>query len=211
DKVTFRPWLRSLLGKTLDGRTLRSTHEQRPNNWGTHAGAARVAIAAYLGDPIETAQAARVFRGYLGDRAFYAGFKYGDLAWQCDPARPVGINPAGCVRYGRSLDGVLPDDQRRSGGFRWPAPQENYAWEGLQGATLQAELLTRAGYPAWTWSNNALLRATKWLYNINSFPATGDDEWQPWLIDERYGTRFATARPARWGKNFGGTDWLYGS
>ena len=30
--------------------TLVSTHENRPNNWGTHAGAARAAVARYLGD-----------------------------------------------------------------------------------------------------------------------------------------------------------------
>lgn len=79
-------------------------HERRPNNWGTHCGASRMAVAAYLGDRDELMRAAQVFKGYLGDRAAFAGFKYGDLAWQCNPRPPVGINPKGCVVDGHSLD-----------------------------------------------------------------------------------------------------------
>ena len=209
DQNTFRPWLRSLLTKTLDGRTLVSTHEDRPNNWGTHAGAARAAVAGYLGDSAQIARTAQVFRGYLGDRAAYAGFSYGELSWQCDPLRPVGINPP-CSRAGINLDGVLPDDMRRGGALQWPPASTGYPWEGMQGAVLQAELLRVQGYDAWSWSNRALLRATTFLYNRAGWPATGDDEWQPWLIDKRYGTSFRAPAPARTGKNFGFTDWLYG-
>ena len=45
DQNTFRPWLRTVLTEDLSGKTLVSTHEGRPNNWGTHAGAARAAVA----------------------------------------------------------------------------------------------------------------------------------------------------------------------
>jgi hypothetical protein len=209
DQGVFRPWLRSLLTEDLQGLTLRTTHERRPNNWGTHAGAARAAIAAYLGDTAEMARVAVVFRGYLGDRSTYAGFSYGDLSWQCDPTRPVGINPSGCTRNGVVIDGALPEEMRRGGAFAWPPTFTGYAWEGLQGAVLQAELLRRAGYDAWSWSDRALLRATRFLYERAGWPAEGDDEWQPWLIDGRYGTRYGAAMPARTGKNFGYTDWLY--
>lgn len=204
----FRGWLRSLLNANLDGDTLRSTHETRPNNWGTHAGAARVAIAIYLGDRSELARAAQVFKGYLGDRSAYAGFSFGDLWWQCDPQRPVGVNPAGCTIQGHSVDGVLTDDQRRGGEFTWPPPQENYAWEGLQGALVQAQLLQRAGYPAWEWEDRALLRAVTWLHEHANYPADGDDEWQPWLVNAVYGTNFPAELPARHGKNMGWTDWI---
>jgi alginate lyase len=208
DSNVFRPWLRSLLTEVLDGKTLRQTHEERPNNWGTHAGAARAAIAGYLGDTAEMARTAQVFRGWLGDRAAYAGFVYGDLSWQCDATRPVGINPTGCSKSGVVIDGALPEEMRRGGTFTWPPTPTGYAWEALQGAVLQAELLRVAGYDSWNWSDRALLRAVRFLYARAGWPAEGDDEWQPWLIDDRYGTSYRGPAPARTGKNYGYTDWL---
>jgi hypothetical protein len=71
---TFRAWLRRTLTEVLDGRTLQSTHEERANNWGTHAGASRAAVAAYLGDAAELERTAQVFRGWVGERDVYAGF-----------------------------------------------------------------------------------------------------------------------------------------
>lgn len=209
DNDVFRPWLRSLFTKVLDGDTLVSTAEGRPNNWGTHAGAARIAAARYLGDSAQLERQAAVFHGWLGNGAAYAGFKYGDLSWQCDPAKPVGINPTGCTRDGNDIDGVLPDDQRRGGPYVWPPPKENYVWEALQGAVLQAELLYQAGYPAWSWENSALRRAVRWLVEVAAYPAEGDDRWQPWLIDARYGTSYRGVPPKTLGKNFAFTDWLY--
>ena len=50
------------------GYTLVSMHEKRPNNWGTHSGAGRIAADLYLGDMTDLARAAKVFKGYLGDR-----------------------------------------------------------------------------------------------------------------------------------------------
>lgn len=211
DTNVFRPWLKRMLTRTFNTRSIVSTHELRPNNWGTHNGAARVAIAAYLGDTTQLARAAKVFRGFLGDRAAYAGFNYGDdLTWQCNVNRPVGINPVGCTKNGVSIDGVIPDDMRRGGSFRWPAASTEYPWESLQGAMLQAELLRAAGYDAWNWSDKALLRAVRFLYNKAKWPANDDDEWQTWLIDARYGTNYKLPSPVRYGKNFGFTDWIYG-
>ena len=158
----------------------------------------------------EMARTAQVFRGYLGDRAAYAGFTYGDLSWQCDPSKPVGINPTGCTKNGIEIGGSLPEEMRRGGAFAWPPAFTGYAWEGLQGAVLQAELLRVAGYDAWNWSDKALLRAVRFLYGRVGWVAEGDDTWQPWLIDRRYGTAYRGAPPARTGKNFGYTDWLTG-
>jgi outer membrane biosynthesis protein TonB len=209
EQGTFRPWLRAVLLKPLDGMTLVSTHERRPNNWGTHAGASRAAVAAYLGDAAEMARTAQVFRGYLGDRTAYAGFVYGDdLSWQCDSAKPVGVVPVGCRKDGVPIDGALPEEMRRGGSFAWPPTFTGYAWEGLQGAVLQAEILRHAGYAAWEWSDRALLRAVRFLYGQVGWSAIGDDEWQPWLIDRRYGTTYRGSAPARSGKNFGYTDWF---
>ena len=109
----FRDWLRTVLGRSLRGRSLRSTQEDRPNNWGTHAGASRIAAALYLRDEQELQQAARIFAGYLGDRSAWSLFVFGDPDWQADGDRPMGINPKGARLRGRNVDGVLPDDQRR--------------------------------------------------------------------------------------------------
>ena len=192
----------------LAGLTLQSTHEQRPNNWGTHAGASRAAVAVYLRDTAELERTAQVFRGYLGDRASYAGFRYGDLSWQCDPERPVGINPEGCTKSGHSIDGVIPDDQRRCGSFTWPPCKAGYPWEALQGVLVQAGILHRAGYDVWNWEDQAILRAVTWLYDMQS-PAEGDDTWQPHLVNAYYGTDFSAPVPASLGKNMAWTDWTH--
>lgn len=209
EDLAFRAWLRNALGEVLDGRTLVSTHEERPNNWGTHAGGSRAAVAAYLGDQQELARVAQVFKGWLGDWNAYHGFSYGDLSWQADPGHPVGINPTGTTRDGHSIDGVLPDDQRRSGGFIWPPPLENYVYEALQGALLQAVILHRAGYDVWNWQDRALLRAYQWLYTQANFAATGDDTWQMPLVDYYYGTHYWDGGVTSPGKNVGWTDWTH--
>jgi hypothetical protein len=209
--LRFKSYLSQVLDQVLDGQTLRQTHERRPNNWGTHASATRAAVAVYLRDDEELARVARVFRGWLGDRSAYAGFRYGDLAWQADPNRPVGINPRAAVRSGRSIDGVLPDDQRRCGAFRWPPPQENYVYEALQGAIATAVILSKNGYPdVWEWQDRALLRAYEWLRYEAQFEPEGDDRWQMPLVDFAYGTRYWDGGAVAPGKNIGWTDWTHG-
>jgi hypothetical protein len=213
----FRAWLRRALAETLtDGRTLRSNHETRPNNYGTHAGASRAAAAVYLGDTAEVARVAKVFRGWLGDRTSYAGFKYGDLAWQCDPAAPVGINPAGCVRKDIPLDGALPEEMRRGGSLQWPPLQGdavNYTWEAVQGALVQAEILARQGYDTWSWEDRALRRMMQFLYDLDlrfgGWWAAGDDAWSPWIANRAYRVKFPATTPTRPGKNMGYTDWTH--
>jgi len=207
----FRAKLRELLTTpTSSGPgNLVECHENRPNNWGTHCGGTRAAVAAYLGDTAELARVAQVFKGYLGDRTSYAGFSYGDLSWQCDASKPVGINPAGCTKDGNSIDGVLPDDQRRGGSFSWPPPHENYVYEALQGALMQAVILKRKGYDVFNWENKALLRAFQWLHNVANFPPEGDDRWESHLINYFYGTNFPAQVPTSPGKNMGWTDWTH--
>jgi hypothetical protein len=215
----FRAWLRRTLTEMgTDGRTLRSMHEERPNNYGTHAGASRAAVAIYLGDAQELARTALVFRGWLGDRSAYSGFNYGDPSWQCDSLKPVGINPVGCVKDGVPLDGALPEEMRRGGPFQWPPLQGeavNYTWEAIQGAVVQAEILHRQGYDTWNWQNQALRRTVQFLYsldqNFGGWWATGDDSWSPWLVNHAYGTRFPVVSPTRPGKNMGWTDWTHAS
>ena len=205
----FRNWLRETLSEELEKKTLVSTHEERPNNWGTHAGASRLAVAVYLKDTAEIERVAQVFKGWLGDRSSYAGFEYGNLDWQADPKNPVGINPKGATKNGHSIDGVLPDDQRRSGGFKSPPPKENYVYEALQGVLAQAVILYRLGYDVWNWEDQAILRAFRWLHEEANFPAGGDDTWQPHIINYYYGTNFPSPVPSNPGKNVGWTDWTH--
>jgi hypothetical protein len=207
----FENRLRELLDKRLDGRTLRSTHEERANNWGTHAGASRAAVTIYLGDKDELQRTADVFKGWLGDRESYDGFIFGDdLSWQCDPAAPVSINPAGCQKDGQDIGGTLPEEMRRGGEFRWPPEKTGYTWEALQGASVQAEILHRAGFDAWEWEEQAILRAVQFLYEIG-WEAESDDEWQVWLMNYAYCTAYPTTSPTTAGKNMAWTDWTHGS
>lgn len=212
----FRAFLRDVRARDLDGRTLISTHEDRPNNWGTHAGASRMAVAAYLGDDEDLARAAAVFRGWLGEREHYAGFRYSEpMSWHADESSPVGINAAGATIDGESVDGVIPDDMRRGCGFRFPPCETGYPWGALEGALVMAEILHRRGYDAWQWGERALLRAVTFLRDLGErFPgdgwwAEGDDEWQVWLVNHAYGTDFPAATSAREGKNMGWTDWTH--
>jgi len=212
---TFRAWLRQLLDPkhAFGGKSLIECHEERPNNWGTHCGASRTAIAVYLGDTAELARTAQIFKGWLGDRSSYAGFKYGDLipSWQCDLSQPVGINPKGCTKDGHSIDGVLPDDMRRSGPFTWPPPKQNYVYGALQGALAQAVILYRRGYDVWNWEDQALRRAFDWLHEQANYPPAGDDNWEPHIINHYYGTNFPAPVPSSLGKNMAYTDWTHGT
>ncbi len=217
EDVLFRDWLERTLTEELDGKTLVSTHEERPNNWGAHAGASRAAVAAYLGDEDELARTAQVFQGWLGDRSAYVGFEYGDLSWQANPDEPVGVNPVGASKDGHSIDGAMPDDMRRGGSFQYPPLITNYPWGALEGSTVMAEILYRRGYDTFNWSDQALRRAVQFLYDLDAaypgdgWAASGDDEWQVWIINFRYGTDFPAALPASEGKNMGWTDWTHDS
>jgi hypothetical protein len=211
----FRSWLRRVLDLELSGRTLRTTHEERANNWGTHAGASRAAIAAYLQDEKELERTAQVFRGWLGDRSSYSGFSYGSRSWQADARHPVGINRAGALKKQEDLSGCLPEEMRRGGDFQFPPGRTEYPWGALQGAVVLAEILARAGYDAWGWEDRALLRAVEFLQRLDSrFPGNGwwasdDDEWVVWLVNHAYGTTLPASLPALPGKNMGWTDWTH--
>ena len=112
------------------------------------------------------------------------------------------------MKDGHSIDGALPEEMRRGGDFQWPPAQTGYAWEGLQGAIVQAEILHRAGYDTWQWEDQALLRAVEFLESIG-WSADGDDRWQIWLINYAYGTSFSTQTAVSPGKNMGWTDWSH--
>jgi Alginate lyase len=211
ERDDFESWLRLVREQAFQGRSLNSVHEGRPNNWGTHAGASRLAVAIYLNDRDEIERAAWVFRGYTGDVNGWHDFKFGERWWQPDNVcRDFGITPSGARIGTHHIGGVLPDEMRRGGPFRWPPPKVNYVYEALQGAVAQAVILERLGMPAWEWGDRALLRAFEWLHEQADYPAEGDDTWMPHVVNRAYGTRFPAPIPARPGKATGFADWTHG-
>ena len=205
---------RAKLAKWLDAPTssgpdsLRICSNLRPNNWGTHCTASRIAIDLYLGDRADLDKAANIVKGWMGDRAAYSGFDYGELWWQADPSAPVGVNPKNSTISGYNVGGLQPEEMRRAGSFKWPPGATDYAWEGNQGALASTWMLMRAGYDADQWSDRAECRVVEALYRIG-WPAVGDDQWQPWLINRICGTDYPTPGGGR-GKNVGWTRWTFG-
>jgi hypothetical protein len=226
DDATFRTWLSAIRTKVIGGHaiwnSLVATHKSSPNNWGAYAGASRIAADLYLGDSVDLAAAARVTRGFLGDRTSYASFtdnlSSAAISWSCtgDVTTYTPENGA-CTKSGINLDGGVASDISRGGSLHWPPadPGIPYQLESIQGVGLQVELLYRNGYPdAWSWSNNGLKRAAA---IVTRSAASGGTGWNatttsrqmPWLLNLRYGTSIPT-RASGMGRAIGFTDWLYG-
>jgi hypothetical protein len=208
----FIGWVKSVLAEPLDGMTLRQCQEKRGNNWGAMATMSRIAAAVYLRDIPELARAVVVFQGWLGDRSKYAGFKWGGTEWQADPLKPVGINAKGTTKQGHPVDGCLPDDQRRAGGFKWPPPAENYVRGALGPMYVAAEILRNNGYAdVFSWSDSALRRGCEFFVGQCKGTFGGDDAWQPYLIRASYsGVQCPGGSPTTKGKPWGWTGWTHG-
>lgn len=212
DDMQFRDWLKTMLTNTMsDSRSLTTAHEALADNRGTYAGGSRAAIAAYLQDWGELDRVAQVFKGWVGDRSSYAGFTYeGDLSWQADTNNPVGINPAGTTLEGHSVDGVLPVAQAEGGSFDWPPPQDGYAYETLQGALLQAVILSRTGRDVWNWEDKAIVRACNWMEKEADSPAEDSNSWEPFVVNSLCAAAdLAVPTVSEHGENIAPTDWTH--
>jgi hypothetical protein len=206
----IRKWVfedTSLTGHSGDG--IKQTASNSANNWGTMCRAAYAATAAYLGDNSALKSVTLWQKGFLGDTDSYDGYSYKSTNWHADPSNKVGINPKGATRNGNNIDGVLPEDQRRTGEFTWPAPKGSYPWEGMQGAIVADYILQRRGLISNNYQDSAMVRAYNWLYFINNNPPSGDDTFQPWLANKIYGTKYKTSSSSNPGKNMGWTDWTH--
>lgn len=209
DAARFKTFVRGLATKPLQGhsggKNLLETAKLAPNNWGCHARAALALIGLYTGD------AALVDAAVVAQRAFVSGeggsLKYTSTSWHAGSPRS-GINVAGATIQGKNVDGVIAEDQRRTGEFTWPAPKGSYPWEALQGTVVAGVVLHRAGRLPFQTGNNAIVRAARWLTVVNANPASGDDTWQPWLLNKFGGAGLPTGA-ARSGKNMGFTDWTH--
>lgn len=213
DKATFSTFISALRTKPLDGHSggkdLLSTALVSANNWGTMARAAMVSIDLYLGDRTQLNQVANAHRAWLGENVPNS-LNYTDTKWHASSAK-AGINRRGAVISGRNVDGVQPEDQRRTGEPSSSAPAAgSYPWEALQGALVTGALLDRAGVVDIDAGDKALTRAFAWLYDVNGNPPSSDDQWQPWVLNRVAGTNFAAKVGGSPGKNMGWADWTHG-
>lgn len=211
----FLTWTRECLTEQLGSgvsRDLKTTAKKRPNNWGTMAFGSWAAVAVYLDDQAELNECTLHFKAFLGDRTVYTGFSFGDLDWQSNPSQPRGINPVGATIQGHSVDGVVPDDQRRDGGFVWPPTQVNYVYEGGQGTVTCAQILSNAGFDVFNWESKAILRMYKWLHNEANFPCSDNgDEWQIYIVNLNYGSQANFPEfSAGVGRIMSWTEWTHG-
>lgn len=209
ERASFEAFLREAASHKMEGHSggtdLRSTALLSPNNWGTMSRAAMAAIAVYLGDTVDLAFVAMTQRAWLGE-AVPNQLRFTSTDWH-DSTKEAGISPRGASRDGHPLDGVQPEDQRRTGEYIWAAPKGSYPHEALQGAVLASVILDRAGALPFNTGDNALIRAEAWLAGPDANPASGDDRNTPYMLNE-YGGSFPTGSTSA-AKNIAWCDWLY--
>ena len=219
DDAEFRAWLRVMQTQKIGthGRwnTLRGCHEDDAANWAAFAGAARVAIAAYLNDQAELDRCADILRALLGNRSAYPGGGYfnpsSGLHWSCGTEDSwTGINgPCSKVIDGtpRNLDGC-PVIDTGDGPLRWPPPETSYPWECFQGWYVQAEILHRREYYPYEWSNQALRRGLDFMQR-GGWNITNPAKSVPWIANARYGTKFSTTTNNTDGRAVTWTEWTH--
>jgi hypothetical protein len=224
----FASWVSELRTKNIGGHgrwyAITRTHENSAS-WGTSSGMSRIAMSAYLGDTADVARAALLLRAYTGEdheawpglpaKQNAGGFERTgafDESWAGKLDHWVPIN--GYRNTKPELDGALIESISRSQTSYPEAPDHTglaYSWELMAGLVMQAQLLSRQGYPdVWSWGDDALRRATDYLHRAGGFSdknLTSPGRFVPWLIDAAYGTAYAD-RPAGNGRAFGYTDWL---
>lgn len=208
----FRTWLAGEIRAEYSGGggggSVVSTHDRKPNNFGTHAGATRLVAALYLGDTEEYRRARDVWYGWAtGDPAHASDARsWSGTDWQCGDGRMYGINPAGCTRDGVDLDGVIPEDQRRCGGLSITPCATNYVHGATDGMALSFWIMARQGENPWEWGDRAALRQMQWKYRVGQAPY-GGFRWQIPVIEAAYGIDLPGNAPAATSTNMGYADW----
>jgi len=212
--AAFRTWLLNMAEnyQSDEPRTLIDMYLDRPNNWGMHGFGSLVCIYAYLQDSTML----NTVRDYWidGVEGPNPGFTYAsDKSWHADVNNLRIYNPAGAIKSGVNIDGVMPDDMRRGGSFSTTPHFTGYAWEAQQGPVMAARVLDRLGLSIYEVGDQAIYRAAYrlqvgWATAYSSqWKAVGDDSWQLPFIDAAYGSNLrGTSSDARlWdaGKNVG--------
>jgi hypothetical protein len=217
--AAFRTWISAMRTRAFSGtfRTIANADEHDPANWGAYDGAARTAIAAYLRDTADLARSAAAMRSFVsevGDGRWLFRPDVHDMSWQCTYPNAAGYTPinGACARDGKNLDGVMAQDMARAGGYRWPPAFTAYAREDLNGRTIQAELLFRAGYTqVFQWGRQGLRRAAQALRRMS---ATDPRWWESnqlahRIIATRTGVTWWALSSTSHGRAVIGVDWTH--
>jgi hypothetical protein len=217
----FAAWLQEVIhaqtwNAWTDDWSIYRSAVQEPSNGGCHARAAVTAVALYTADAWLLEEMANRFHDWLGRSSAGWLWDRSESWWQsaAHPAGYNGVNPAGATLVidgeSRNVDGVLPEDMKRSGRPEYPFPVESYVRECQQGMIAAAWMLHRAGYPAFEWEDQAVLRSFRWFAEEAEGAYRGDDAGLPYLIRLVYGVDYATEQ-SRPGKNgLGFYDWTHG-
>lgn len=215
-------WLTRFYTRTLQANNDPSTqHTARQSAWasGSNASAqegfAYAALAAYLGRKDGLDWSWNAYRRYIGDRTSTHQISSNDLSWQFKPTDIVGIQDAGAIKGGCRLDGAIANDMSRGGTYSCSPGFTQYPWVGLEGAVPAALIMERAGHPAFTAVNNAILRTHEYLWELRQ--RTGDANWFDGsraneiihLINWKYNKNFLISYPIGLGRTVGFTDWTH--
>lgn len=223
DDQRFRTFLKGIQTKSgfpgSCGPGLIFCHETRPNNWGTMAGASRIALDLYIGDTADLAKAVATYKGFIGEPGGTDVFVYQPNAarYSCSPKSPMNragctLTPPGCSRT-YDMSGANIDDVQRDldDGTAQCPPYTNYAWGGFSGFVAQAELLHRAGYDSYGWSSQAIKRGMTFLQNVMPTSSSTPTDWIPFIINKRYSSSFTTVTSrGGYGRLMDWTAWTHG-
>jgi hypothetical protein len=205
-----------------------------PTNWGDMARASAVAAYLYQGASVEAMNIHLAQLRWIGDDTItYSGFDdewTGNNEWQGNVVGPddyYGIAPANRLGGTNECDvgDNLPEETRRACTLEVPdscdfsciESTSSYPWQGMQGASLTALLLSHNGAPTiWGDADNALQRGGAFAHEWEPLDAwsgshTRDDVWVGWALRDVYSTSTVPRLDSsdREGENFGWTYWLY--
>ena len=206
--AAFVQWVRQIRTREIGGHSrwhqLRFTAGNSANNWGIWALASIIAADRYLGDATALAQDWAIFRGYGdGTHTFQPTSDYLS-GWNC--TRYFAIEPGRCGKPDHN--GAPVEDASRSGNTTMPDP--GYVNEALSGLTVQAMLLGRAGYPAWTVNSSQMRRVADFLVRTGTWNAESVAYFAGYVINAAYGSRYPI-KAGNSGRMFAYADWLYKS
>ncbi len=206
--ASFVAWVSSIRTRDFPSshsrwHVLADTAANTSNNWGTFALASLTVADAYLHDSAGLARDWAIFTDYgdAGTTRFVHTSSY-QAVWSC----PTGyeINPLSCTDPQK--EGAAVEDASRT---TFPT-LGNYPAEAAQGYVVQAEVLAKAGYPAWTVNDRQVCRNAKWRERGSNLNRSAVDKYVTWVTNARCGLSQPTVA-AGFGRVFGYTDWLYGS